>query len=292
MTDHTIPAEDGVYADIPEAAYHTDHDSLSSSGARTILWGTPAKFIEERTNPTTKANLDFGTVAHRLILGKGAEIAVLDPAVHGLTKDGKPADNPTSTAMWKQAAAAARDNGQTPIHIADYEKAKAMADRVLDHPKAAALLSAGDAEITGYWTDSTSDVRLRFRTDWLHPGRTRMIVVDYKTTKSAEPESFWRSCADYHYHQQDAWYRDGVIATGVDDDPLFLFIAQEKTPPYLVTVHEMPAELVARGRALNRKAIDLYAKCQANNHWPGYDDDIHTVRFPAWSNYREEDMLK
>ncbi|MEH3135912.1 MAG: PD-(D/E)XK nuclease-like domain-containing protein [Mycolicibacterium neoaurum] len=224
-----VPAEDGVYADLPEEIYHGDPDSLSSSGARQLLKTSPRKF--QLTPRVEKREWDIGHVVHKLILGKGSDVAVLDPAKDGLTKDGKPATNYRSTTMWQDAEAAARARGAVPISTADHATAQAMAAAVHNNDLAAGLLSQGDAEISAYWHDPITDARLRLRTDWLHPGRNRIIIVDYKSTKSAEPHAFWKSVSDYGYHQQDAWYRDGVIACGIDDDPLFLFIAQEKGIP-------------------------------------------------------------
>jgi PDDEXK-like domain of unknown function (DUF3799) len=288
-----IPTEDGVYAGIPDEVYHADRDSLSSSGARKILWDSPAAFHEEQTNGRPpKKEYDVGHLVHFLVLGEGAKITVLDPAVHGLTATGKPTDNFRSTASWKAAEAEVRDRGEIPVTPAEYETARRMADQLLKHPIAAGLLSQGDAEITGYWRDAATGVRLRWRGDWIHQGRTRLILVDYKTTKSARPAAFHKSCSDYRYHQQEAWYRDGAIANGLDDNPLFLLIAQEKEPPYLPSVHESKPEDIERARALNRKAIDLYARCREHNDWPGYGDGIHTINHPTYAIYREEDMIR
>lgn len=274
-----IPAEDGVYADISDTDYHSDRDSLSSSGARTLLWEAPAKFLaEQQKPPNPKPEYDFGHVAHRLILGKGSEIVVVDADTWRGAEAGQ---------ARKDAWAA----GEVPILAKDYETAKTMAARVREHPTAGALLAVGDAEVSGWWHDEPTDARLRWRGDWLHPGRSRLIITDYKTTKNAHPDAFAKSIADYRYHQQDAWYRDGVIANEVDADPLFLFIAQEKTPPYLVSVNETRPDDLERGRQLNRKAIELYAQCRKTGQWPGYGDGINTADFPNYQRYREEAAL-
>ncbi|AHY26959.1 RecB-like exonuclease/helicase [Mycobacterium phage Nairb] len=274
-----IPVEDGVYTDISDVEYHADKTSLSSSGARTLINATPAKFLEERnTPPNPKPEYDAGHGAHFYVLGKGSDIVVVD-APNWQTKDAR------------QARIDAWAAGKVPLLTKQDQAARAMAEKVHAHPTAGALFAVGDAEVSGYWRDSATNVRLRWRADWLHPGRSRLIIVDYKTTKNAHPNAFPKSVADYGYHQQDAWYRDGVIANGVDDDPLFLFVAQDKTPPYELTIHELRPADVERGRRLNRKAIDLYAKCESANEWPSYDPGIHTVNFPSYAQYREESEL-
>ena len=284
-----VPAEDGFYHDLPEEIYHSDLDSLSSSGARALLKTSPRKFhLAQRVE---KRAWDVGHVTHKLILGKGSDIAVLDPAEHGLTQEGKASKNYRSTSMWQDAEAEARGRGAVPISLGDYEIAQAMSDAVWDNDYAADLLSVGDAEVSGYWTDPITGARLRLRMDWMHPGRSRLIIVDYKTTKNAEPHAFWKSCSEYGYHLQDAWYRAGAVACGLCDDPLFVFIAQEKDYPYEVTVHESrPADLL-RGAGLNRKAIDLWAQCHQSNEWPGYPPGIHTIRHPSYAIHREQEQI-
>ena len=270
---------DGVVSGLPDNAYHGDRTSLSSSGARTLLWQAPARFrAEQQERPDPKPEYDFGHVAHKLILGVGEEIVEVD-ATSWQTK----AASDTRREAWAQ--------GKIPILTKHMETAQLMAKRVHEHPLAAALLSTGDPEVSGFYRDPLTGVRLRWRADWLHPGRSRIICVDYKTTKDASPRGFHKSIGEYRYHQQDAWYRDGLIANEVDDDPLFLFIAQEKVPPYLVSVHECRDWQLQRGRALNRNAIDRYAHCLETNDWPGYGDGIHTVDLPTYINYREEEML-
>src|SRR4051812_25724185 len=72
-----VPANDGIYARIPDEIYHGDLHSLSSSGARTLTKGTPAAFLEERNAPRTpKKHFDFGHAAHLMVLGAGAQLFV------------------------------------------------------------------------------------------------------------------------------------------------------------------------------------------------------------------------
>ncbi|OHT52597.1 PD-(D/E)XK nuclease-like domain-containing protein [Mycobacteroides chelonae] len=290
-----IPAEDGMYSGIPDEVYHADRGSLSSSGARALLAPScPEIFRHQQLEPPApKPQYDFGHVAHKFVLGEGSEIAELDPAIHGLNKDGSPSKAPTSTAMWQEAAEAARYRGQIPMHIAEVAKAKAMAAKVRQHPLAAALLADGTPELSGYWHDPETGVRLRFRPDWLpNPGRGRLIVVDYKTATSAHPGHFARAAADYGYHQQVPWYLDGLAACDIADDAAFVFIVQSKTPPFPVSVIELKPDDIELGRRRNRKAIDLYAACAAHDHWPDYGQGVHSVSLPSYAVYQQEGDLE
>ena len=44
------------------------------------------------------------------------------------------------------------------------------------HPSAAALLDEGTPELSGYWHDVETGVRLRFRPDWLTELASRRIA--------------------------------------------------------------------------------------------------------------------
>lgn len=291
----SIPADDGLHPGISDLAYHADHGSLSSSGARALISSCPAKFAYQRTQPPIiKRDYDFGHIAHALVLGEGSDMAVLDPAVHGLKKDGTVADSPRATGTWKTAESEARAAGKVPVHVDEYRKAEQMAAAVFAHPIAARLLGAdGYSELSGYWTDPITGVRLRYRPDRLAQLRDgRIVCIDYKTTVDASPRHFAKDSADYGYFQQDPWYRDGLIANDISDDPLFVFIAQEKTAPHLVSVFQHVPDDVQRGRELNRAAVDLYAQCTATDNWPGYSEDIQTVTLPAWHAAQHEIRLE
>lgn len=287
----TAPANDGVYSNIDDDAYHADLASLSSSGARDLLSSTPEEFdFGRRTPRDPNRNFDFGHAAHKMVLGKGSRLAMLDPKVVGLKADGKPAQNPTSTSMWRQAAAKARLEGRLPIAKSDMERAQTMAGRVFQHRIAGRLLSSGQAEHSIYWHDDATGVRLRCRPDFITAGRGRTICVDYKTSTSANPRQFQRAVTDYGYHMQQAFYEDGLAELGLVDVG-FLFVVQSKSAPYTVSVCSIDPEIVELGRRQNRAAIELFARCMAEDRWPGYDG-IHTVGMAGWAVKQIEESLE
>lgn len=272
---------------VPEDAYHADRGSLSVSGAKLLLPPScPAKFREQQDNPPApRAVFDFGTLAHALILGKGPDIEVLDPAVHGLKADGTVADVPAMTGMWKKAAAAARAEGKLPVSADDHAAAMAMRQAVMAHPVAGELFTDGEAEVSLYRRDPESGVRLRGRTDWL---RNNGNIIDLKTARTANPAELAHHFWKYGYHMQSAWYRRLIIDLGINPNPSFTFVVVDKTPPHPVVVARWDDQAIAEGEWLNRDAIDLYAKCMADNDWPGYSDEILTISPPEWAVPDEE----
>jgi hypothetical protein len=124
----------------------------------------------------------------------------------------------------------------------------------------------------------------RGRLDWLPyaPPSGRMIVPDYKSADSASPAKFSKAAADFGYHRQAAWYLRLIAALGISNDAAFVFVVQETTPPYLVSICELDQDSLLIGNHEMDQALDIYTACAATGIWPGYDDEVAVVSLPAW----------
>lgn len=270
--------EPGVYDGIPADDYHA-HPALSSSGARKLLPPScPALFKYEQDNPPApKDEFDFGHAAHLMVLGAGPELVTVD------------ADN-WRTKKAQDAAKAAHARGAVPLLPAQYERVQAMAKALREHDTARALFAPGTGlpEQSLFWTDRRTGVQLRARLDWLrHPGAGRLIVPDYKTARAVDPEAISKAVNDHGYFMQAAWYLAAVQALGLaGEDAVFVFVFQQKTAPYLVTLAELDVNALKIGRALNRRAIDLFKTCVETGRWPSYSDDVITTPLPAYAESR------
>jgi PDDEXK-like domain of unknown function (DUF3799) len=268
----TVP---GVYGQMPDDVYHGDpvpEGSLSASGAKLLLPpGCPALYAYRREHPKVSAEFDYGTAAHKLLLGTGPDIAVFD------------GDD------WRTRAAGefrrkAREAGQVPVLYPEHERLAAMVKALGEHEIAGFLFdpARGTAEQSLFWVDEEYGIWRRARLDWQLPGM-RLVIADFKTCQAADLASVRKAIANYGYHQQDAWYTDGAVALGLDDDPAFVFVFQEKTPPYLISVVELDEDAVAAGRERNRLAMEIYRDCRQAGVWPGYTYEIATVGLPRWA---------
>ena len=275
--------EPGIY-DMGEREYHADPidgGSLSQSGAKLLL-KSPAKFAYYREHPSPSTrSMNLGTAAHAMVLGAGAEIVTVPEDL--LSADGGVRSK--EAREWKTAAIAA---GKTVVSVDELATITAMADQLQQHPIAGPILvGEGKAEQAMFWRDEATNIWRRGMVDWTTTYRDYPTLVDYKTTTDVSPGAFARSVLTYGYHQQDDWYRDGWAALhGVE--PEFLIVAQETTAPYLVAVHQLDAYAQMAGRTLNRRAIDLYARCTKTNTWPGYDEDVILLALPPWAEHEYE----
>lgn len=271
----------GIYPDLPIEDYLADPvpgGSLSRSGARALLPPScPARYHYDRQHPPDpKHAFDVGHAAHKLVLGSGPRLHVVD------------ADS------WRTKAAQAerddaRGEGAVPLLRDEYDHVAGMAQALREHPLASALFNpdAGRPEQSLFWRDPQAGIMRRARLDWLpdHPGG-RLIIPDYKTTTNASAAAVQRAVDRFGYHQQGAWYLDGVAAVDLADDAAFLLVVQETTPPYLVTVAELDLMNLRIGDHLNRQAIDIYVECTTTGTWPAYATGIELISPPPWVENR------
>ena len=267
-----------VVVDMPEDEYHADPvvgGSLSYSMAKVLdSPGGPAKLrwmLDHGREP--RRDFDLGSAAHKVVLGVGAETRVIPEEI--LASNGA-----ASTGPAKAFIAEAYADGAIPLKPAEAEQITMMAARLREHPEAAAILAMdGMQHEVSAFTQHPSGVWLRGRFDMICP----TLVGDYKTAADADPHRFARkTMLDMSYHVQAAHYSDLAAAVGLTDgDVPFKFIVQEKKPPYLVSVVTVGAEYLALGREAMRRAIDMWATCQATGVWPGYPSV--TAEPPAWA---------
>lgn len=270
QTHYAGGIEPGIYPDITDTEYHAAKDILSSSGARRLITSTPRKFYEEMTTerPYNPA-FEIGHAAHTFILTKGAGVQEIKADNYRLKETRETRD-------------AILSDGKTPLLTKEYALVLAMQDAALNHPIVGELITRNDTvmEQSLYWTDEQTGVACRARpdlavNDW-------SLIVDYKTTVSADPREFAKSIAKYGYHQQQAWYCEAVeILTGIR--PEFVFVCQEKTPPYELSLIQLDADAVRIGGRLNEDARSIYAACMDSGVWPSYPPSVQVVGLPAWA---------
>ena len=272
---------------VPAEVYHADRTSISSSGLRALLEPScPAQFKYDRDQPSvSKKTFEVGHAAHKLVLGEGPDLEV----VEGARWDTKAA---------KAQVAEIREHGGVPLKQAEFDQVEGMAAALRAHPLAGPLLAPGTglAEQSLYWTDPGTGVRCRVRPDWLKqlPGLT--LCVDYKSCADASPQAVSRAIRDRSYHQQDAFYIDGITAVLAPEQVRFIFVFQSKTAPYLITVRELTQQDRDIGRARNEKALRIYAECESTGIWPDWTGpvtEIPQIGMPSWDTLRQaEEYLK
>jgi len=260
----------GIYPGITNRDYHAD-PALGSTSLKTLATKTPAHYQHDKSHPKSSAAFTLGTAAHSLILEDDTSGFHVVEADNWLTK------------AAKEAKAEALAAGKQPLLYKEAAQVFAMCDAVMNHPVAGKLFTAHKAEQSVFWDED--GLMLKCRPDAWNPD----LLVDLKTTVSADPNEFGKVAHSFGYHQSAAHYIDGVKAATGEELP-FHFVLVEKADPYLVSVVELDWEAVNIGRGLNERAKRIYRECVESNTWPGYPAS-EPVSLPMYAIYKSEDLL-
>ena len=276
----------GAYSNIGNDVYHRDPDlcsgpSISATGLKTLLNKSPRHYwFDSPLNPDRppekdKPHFNVGKAAHDVLL-----LSERWPESYFvLPEDFNPRAS-KEQAAWHAERDAAREAGKCILKHEEAQAVMAMAESLRANAFAAAALVNGESEVTLAWQDKETGVWLRARPDFL-PAK-RQIIPDVKTAADGSPKAFMRAIGNFGYAQSAALYMDGIRIIFGQSPKNWLHIVLEKEPPHVVSLYELPAEDIQRGRWLNRKAIRLFAECLSADKWPGYSDDVSQVGLPGW----------
>ena len=258
---------------------------------RSDLWkmeDSPEKFRYFLEHPVEQTPaMAFGSACHKYILEKkdfSSEYAVA-PNVDGRTKEGKEI----------KARFAEENAGKTIITQDDMDVMTEMEQALRRCPLAAKLIyGKGETETPFFWTDKETGEKCKVKCDRVVTYRRRKYVVDYKTTQCAETFRFNSDMWKLGYFMQAAMYTEGMMkARKMKKRPGFLFVAQEKKPPYSVNVIEVSEEVMNAGAAKFAQLLEKYHQCKALDQYPGYVGDIPNDSFvPGWMQAEMEDEFE
>lgn len=259
-----------ILHDMPNADYHAS-PAISKSGLDKIA-KSPAHYRAAKEAPAE--------ITDAMVIGSAFHDYILLPEVFQTAYTVLPEDFNGRTKDGKSYLETIKASGQTILKSEWLKDIQGMAAAVAAHPKAAALLQGGKPEVSIFWQDADTGQDCRCRPDYIHHSG---IIVDLKSTLDASPAAFAKSCANFRYHVQDAFYSEGYYqATGAWPRG-FVFVAVEKKPPYAVACYTLDDVAKERGRELYQQDLQTLQAAQAANEWPAYSDQIETLTLPAWA---------
>lgn len=272
---------------ISNAEYHSDTSRISKSGLDLIA-KSPRHYYEKYLNPNRKPELPssaliLGNAIHCAILEPQRflkEFAVMDDTEIKLEIGGK---RPTNTNKYKEWVESFSMNniGKWILSVEEMEMVAGCRNSVMEHGAASRLVDPEkiQAEKTLHFTDPETGAKCKIRPDAINSGR---LIVDLKSTEDASPDGFGRSSLKYRYHVQAAFYMDAMMIKGYGEYG-FVFIAVEKTPPYLVACYYVNSDTNMLGRATYQRDLRTYMECLESKEWPGYGDIITELRLPKYA---------
>lgn len=283
-----------LFSGIPAEDYHADicdTPSLSSGIAKLLLsrsplhaWAAHPKLGNAPREKGDDDKFDYGSACHDVLLEGGSRLAVVNPEEYR-SKPTKANPEGSIPKGWtndaiREAREVARGSGKIPVLPVQANRIMRMtegANRFIQGSALATAWEGGESEVTCTWSEHGIWLRCRF--DRLNKGAG--INFDYKSTTDASPDGFGRQILRMGYHIQDAFYRRGMKACGIDD-PKFYFLAQEVSAPHPCSWHECDTELRMIADAKVEQAIRIWGECLSANKWPSYGNQINNVLANSW----------
>lgn len=263
----------GFYS-ISDDKYHSNlfDEFISSHGIQEIL-KSPAhyrEFLKEDRSPSEA--MRFGSAAHRAMFYPDYSGIGVSTARSYRTKEFA-ADE---MSLLKDGA-----NEVVVIHD-DMERIKKMRDVLMKHSLSRQAIINGIAETSGLWTRKDYEgVRSKMKIDYLLPDVK--VIVEYKTAADARVDKFTKAAIDYGYDIQAAYYVDGMkFLTG--GDWKFIFIVQEKEPPFAVNYFIASDEFIKLGTKKVRAGLKRYFECSISKDFSrGYVEEFIELIPPTWA---------
>lgn len=265
-------------------AYHGNKDYIGSTSLKKIK-ESPLHYINQE--PLDTEAIRFGSAYHLFILEPekfDEEYFVIDDTnfcrqlieFGTLDKKGQRVEvsKPRATNAYKEwlASQESQANGRILFDTDDYNRMKAMKDRLFSNRYIRSLLTNGEAE-KSYYCDlqiiTGQNVGVKVKPDYCKP--KKRLIIDLKTCGDASVKGFARHAADMDYHISAALYADMLsFFEGKEMGWTFMFIAQEKTKPFAFNIFEASPQFISQGRYEYELLLQLYAWCRDNDRWPGY----------------------
>lgn len=268
---------------ISDKDYHADRTAINSSSLKWMIKSAHAFygvfFLNQGREPTEA--MKFGTLAHMAML-EGAKFRdryIIVPDFGDLRSSKNRAERQRFLNDLPAKA--------IPVDKEDRERLLAMIDSTLSHPEASRLLSNGKPEVTGYWRDPETGLRMRMKADFLPFNLSSLI--DVKTTQDSTWEAFRKSVESPKIRMdvQMAMYEDGIEKiTGVRPETS-AWLAVESVFPYEVACHEVPPQYKQSGDYEYQRCKRRIAECAKSNLWPQAQTEIEMAEMSPWffNNY-------
>jgi exodeoxyribonuclease VIII len=257
--------------DMPNKEYHSHRDYISASQIKDLL-KNPYLFFHPQPQED-KYVFNIGSAIHCLILEPhkfNDEFAVA-PKCDKRTSKGKE--------DWNNFIEENKD--KIILESDDFDNLIELQKSTLAIPEVVKLLKNGVSE-RSFFTTLQDGTKKKVRPDRL---RDDNIIIDVKSCRDASPDVFKRDIATYKYYVQAAYYIDVLGAKE------FIFLAIEKTPPYMVGIYVLTPEDLDRGRELIQKALTLSNQPEKYTKplYTGKNGEvIQSLKLPAYIHYDDE----
>lgn len=279
----------GVHRDIPMDIYHKI-DAVSASVIKKAdldpqdrCWADVKAYMDGDAELPSYA-MYFGRAAHAALLEDDTESLLevaefTNPQTKRKNKLGDSCKAPTLLACQAEYP------DEYIVAEGDIEKIEVMVAKVRSHPTIGDLLDLpSERELTLIWEDHATGLMCKARLDWwIPPGKDHHgIDINYKTTADVRRRKFESDSLKFGYFISNRFYRRGIIALGLDDNPTSRTIAQAKSGSHQCRIWFDHYQLEECADIIIEQLLAGYGKCFLSGEWPGYSTDNLCNTAPLW----------
>ncbi|WP_413734308.1 PD-(D/E)XK nuclease-like domain-containing protein [Shewanella sp. BJSY2023SW005] len=273
--EHLAPGERLVIDGLPDDIYHGSN-GISCSKLKLFLecpQKYKAKYIDGMIPDAEKSYFDFGKAAHCMVLEPWAfsERYICQPDEIKVRR-GK---------AWDDVKAQADNGGQVVLTRQQWEDMPLLRQSLESNKTALALSTGGVSERSIFKRDEETGLIIKCRPDYTIGG----LIVDLKTSDTAEPRFFGAKAKRLGYHIQDAMYSD------ISECNEFCFFVIESARPFVITAPVIMDDKTKRlGYLKYRKALREIKQCMSTGEWPAYTDETTYVELNSWEQSELDDL--
>ena len=255
-----------------EKSYSERNEYIRSSLLKKVITEplSTVKCIIDGTIKYESDAMKMGTAFHNLLL-EGKKDYVIKPETYAYGK------------KWTRAAKYCADweDAQTlPIVSArEVESLEGMVKAIHAHPELEPLLK-GQCELS-IFVDKVA--KLKCRIDLL-PDDLDAPVIDFKKTRSANPEDFTKDFFNLKYYLSCAMYLDVLHAVDIHRKE-FWYVAIEDRYPFNIWICkcvDRPISFIEFGRKEYRQAYHKLMRAMQTGEWPTYKSSEPEEHMTAW----------
>jgi hypothetical protein len=247
--------------------------ALSASGINLfhkspLHYWSESPFNPNRIIQTSTEEMLLGKVIHKLIFEQDTfeKEFIIEPKFDRRTKLGK-----------KEAESFSLENiNKQIINQNIYNEAMRLSQGIWRNSAVKKLIGNGCPEKPIYW--NKNGLPCKAKLDYYREG----LIIDYKSSRTADVKNFTKSLITYGYHRQASWYMEGIETVLGERPRGFIFIVQDKTLPDAIGIYALDEESLRIARNENLFVVQQVIKRLNNNQWEAFPNYIQEISLPSW----------
>lgn len=286
--------EPGIYYEVPDLVYHNTPVEIASNSGLKPFDMTEAHFETSRDGTISQG---FGSAYHIIMLEPDRldERVIVAPTCGAVTGSGGRCSNNASYFVGPEGycgthikkvigqVTPASEMPQIIITQSDYDDMRRMRDVLMMDTEVEVLLRGSRSETAMIWRDERTGITCKGKMD--HWQEEISVIVDLKTTANATRDGWPMEMYKWSYHTQAPFYLDGLPLAGGPVVEDFVFIAQEKTPPYAYGIHLADSVMLDAGRMVLERRMDRFNNYLEKGDRPAsarYTNGVESTTLKPW----------